>query len=296
MSLKFHKNKKTGQKKKIRKPKIFQPFTPVVSEFDNSEVIWLKAPVADSSGYFIPTLNQTGFMTTQLDEVSQEFTEYAGSVDGPVLEVGAAYGIATLTALAQGAKIICNDIDPRHLMIVKQQAVLQGLDTTRLEILRGDFKSDIELPPNCLEAVLMCRVLHLFDGPGIERSLYKAFQFLKPGGKIFVVADTPYLGITASFIPEYQKRIKHGAKWPGLISNAQKYFNDSHIPNFINLLDPETLTRSLEDQGFIIEKMNFIERWDFPENRRMDGRESIGVVAYKPTRRSRGGLSSGTHN
>lgn len=247
---------------------------------NKSETYHLQIPQADNSGYFIPTLNKTGYMTTHLDPFSQAFVEYASKDEkGFVLEVGAAYGIATLAALACGAKVICNDIEPRHLKLVKQHTALKN--RFRLKIVPGDFPYEVQLPSCSLDAILMCRVLHLFNGQKVEDSIQKAYQILKPGGKIFIVVDTPYLKILSSFIPEYERRLKTGVKWPGFIQNLREYVQEEDLPDMVNFLDEKTLKRILEDFGFTIEKISFIDRWDFPPNRRLDGRESLGVIARK---------------
>lgn len=46
-------------------------------------------------------------------------------------------------------------------------------------------------------------------------------------------------------------------------------------------MDPTILTRVLNNEGFKIEEMSFINRLDFPPDRRLDSRESIGVIARK---------------
>lgn len=242
----------------------------------------LTIPKSDSSGFFIPTLNNTGYMTTRLDPYSQAFVEYAAQTQGSVLEIGAAYGIATLAALSLGAKIYCNDLDSRHLQLVVQQAAEQKLDLSRLITVPGAFPKNIDFPANALDGILMCRVLHFFNGPKIERSIQKAYQWLKEGGKIFIVAETPYLKTISAFIPKYEQNVKKGLKWPGLIRNLHQYFNDTKVPKLINSMDITVMTRVLESTGFVIEKISYLDRQDFPENRRLDGRESIGVVAYKP--------------
>lgn len=246
------------------------------------EMTQLKISTPDSTEFFVPTLNSMGYMTTKLDPYSQEFVEYAAHTSGFVLEVGAAYGIATLAALSLGAKIYCNDLEPRHLMLVQQQASERKLDLSRLITLPGDFPDAIDFPPDSLDGILTCRVLHFFEGEKIERSIQKAYQWLKVGGKIFIVAETPFLKTLIDFMPEYEKNVQNQVKWPGLITNMHQYFNDEKIPKLINSMDKTVMRRVLESEGFIIEKMSYINRLDFPENRRLDGRESIGVVAYKP--------------
>ena len=46
----------------------------------------------------IPTLNNTGWMTETLDDYSLAFTEYAGTQQAECLDIGCAYGVATLPA------------------------------------------------------------------------------------------------------------------------------------------------------------------------------------------------------
>ena len=242
----------------------------------------LKPPEPESSGLFVPTLNQMGYMTTHLDPYSLAFVDYASKIQGPVLEIGAAYGVATLAALSKGARIICNDLSTEHLLCVQQAAVCQHLDVSKLYLMPGDIRDSISLPAHFLNAILICRVLHFFSGPQIESFLAKAYQCLKPGAKIFIIAETPYLGFLSSFISKYEKNVKLGLKWPGYIRNLKDYIADLHLPKMINSMDVFILKRVLLQQGFLIEKIDFIDRSDFPEARRLDGRESVGVIAYKP--------------
>src|SRR3990167_5934847 len=76
----------------------------------------------EKTGQFLKTHNPSGgFTTTPCDPVSQKFIEYASilaSQCGTVLEIGAAFGAASLQALAKGENIFCNDIDPNNLAVV----------------------------------------------------------------------------------------------------------------------------------------------------------------------------------
>jgi len=248
---------------------------------DNS-IQYFKIPsTEDSSGFFIPTLNNTGYVTTQLDIFSQAFVEYAAYANDYVLEVGAGYGFATLAALSGGAKIMCNDIEPKHLAFVEQQANAQGL--TGLTLKPGAFPYELNFPSNYFSAILICRVLHLFDGKTIEHSIQCLYNWLKPKGKIFIVVDTPYAKNFENFISEYEHRMNQGDKWPGLITDTKQYVKNltKHFPKLIHLLDISVLTRVLLECGFKIEKISNINRTDYPIDRRLDGRESIGAIAYK---------------
>ncbi len=82
----------------------------------------LKMPEAEENG-FIPTLNQMGYMTSTLDSFSKEFVDYASSNHSQKsLEIGAAYGVATLEALKRGAQMIANDLEEKHLQILRERS------------------------------------------------------------------------------------------------------------------------------------------------------------------------------
>ena len=79
-----------------------------------------------SSPELIPTLNRHGDMTLKLDSVSQAFVDFAcqcdGVPEGPVLEIGAAYGLAALPAITNGCtRYIANDMCEDHLQILNDR-------------------------------------------------------------------------------------------------------------------------------------------------------------------------------
>lgn len=138
----------------------------------------------DTSGFFIPTMNQIGYMTTHLDPYSQMFVDYAAICKGKVLEIGAAYGVASLAALAKGANVISNDIDARYLELAQKQATSEQL--ARLELNLAAFPHETHFPENSLDTILICRVLHFFDGDTIMYGLKLMHQWLAPGGKLLI--------------------------------------------------------------------------------------------------------------
>src|SRR3989338_9876850 len=166
---------------------------------------------------FVRTLNNMGYMTSGLDPYSQAFVDFAPGAPGPCLDVGAAYGVASLNALSNGAKVIANDIDERHLEILRARALERLRE--RLTLMPGSFPDGITFAPETLGAVLVCRVMHFFDGPTIERAAVKIMSWLAPGGKVFVVGETPFIGTAKAFFPTYEARVKAGDLWPGIVEN-----------------------------------------------------------------------------
>jgi SAM-dependent methyltransferase len=242
----------------------------------------LKMPDADSNG-FVKTLNNMGFMTVALDEFSKEFVQFAVESKDPVLDIGCAYGNAVLPALQGGARVFANDVDPRHLEIVAARASEVGVEE-QLVTLPGGFPDGLDIQASTLSAVLACRVFHFFDGPTIERAVKKIASWLKPGGKFFLVSETPYVGGVKPFIPIYEERIQQGDKWPGYIDDFMKVdpVRGKDLPKTMHLLDENVLRRTFEAAGFVVERAHKFARPGFPDGLRLDGRESVGIVGRKP--------------
>jgi len=232
----------------------------------------------------VPTLNDKGFMFEVLDEYADEFIELGGQATGQLLDIGCAYGIATLAALKAGASITACDMDEDHLRILESRTPAELRDQLTLQ--QGSLP-DIDLPDNFYAAILCSRVLHFLTGDDIERSVHNMYRWLKPGGKLFLVADTPF-GIWRNFIPTWEQNVAAGERWPGFMVKPVNYLpfepsSDDVGPPIMNLLDPDLLRRTCEDAGFVVEQATFIDRSDFGDNGSMDGRENCGLTAVKPT-------------
>lgn len=231
----------------------------------------------------VPTMNGKGFMFEVLDDYAQEFIEHAGTSGEPAIDVGCAYGIATIGALKRGAKVTACDMDQRHLEVLKSRTPKEL--HAQLTTMTGQLP-DIDLPKQQFRSLLCSRVLHFLHGEDVEASVANFFSWLKPGGKMFLVADTPY-GIWRNFIPIWEENERNGERWPGTMDNPVQYlpFEGSRggvAPPMMNLLCPEQLQRTAEAAGFVVERCGFIDRSDFQGWGRMDGRENCGLVATKP--------------
>ena len=69
----------------------------------------------------VPTMNGRGFMLQSLDPYSQSFADFAAGCSEPVLDIGCAYGIATLAALARGASVCACDMESSHLDVLSDR-------------------------------------------------------------------------------------------------------------------------------------------------------------------------------
>jgi SAM-dependent methyltransferase len=231
-----------------------------------------------------PTLNGTGFMFKNLDEYGEDFIQFAGQTDDRVLDLGCAYGVVTIAALEAGGTVTACDLDQRHLDIL--------LDTTpeelrpNLERVQGRLPN-IDFEPETFSAIICSRVLHFLDGSAIDASVRNMNAWLKPGGRLYLIADTPY-GIWRKLIPIFEEKKRTGERWPGLMIGLENYLPYARSkpamdgPPFMNLLDPEILERICVEAGFNVQRSSYIDRADFGELGRMDGRENAGILAYKP--------------
>lgn len=257
----------------------------------------VPSPEADEqTGKFIKTHNPTGgFTTTPCDPVSQQFIENVAEIaskNGSVLEIGAAFGAASLQASAKGVRVFCNDISTRNLAVVHRrynsniaEDSLTG-DDEKLILVPGALPEELRnLPKNYFDAILVCRVLHFFSGEKIETSLIQLSQNLKKGGKLFIVCETPYLKNWQQFLPEFNKRVEAGVKWPGEITNPAEYESSGRsalLPKFVHWITKEVLAKSLSRIGLEVENLSYINRrGQFPDDLLLDGRESVGAVATK---------------
>ena len=227
----------------------------------------------------VPTMNNTGWMTESLDDVSQAFARYASEIGDEVLDVGCAYGIATLAALDNGARVFACDIEPKHLEILEQRVpeALRERLRTRPGALPG-----VDFEPACFGAVLAARVLHFLDGDDVEATIRKAYDWLTPGGRLFVVVDTPYTGPWRIYADEYERRKAAGQDWPGKVDDYAQFVPEgqdpAEHPSFINPMDPDILERVCHAAGFDVLEARFLSggtKWS-------TGREHAGVIARKP--------------
>lgn len=230
-------------------------------------------------GTHIPTLNSMGYMTKILDPYCEEFISYCRNVKNPIADLGVAFGHTTKEILKQGATVYANDIENKHLNYLITQ--LTEEEKSRLKLFPGKIPDVFNFEENFFSGVLAARCFHFLKGEEIEDITLRIYKSLIKGGKLCVVAETPYTKHTTSFIPLYEERKIQGSSWPGFIDDFKKFTTRKNTTDWINLLDPDVLERTLKLCGFKIEKVGFIERPYFPEEVRLDGKESVGIIGIK---------------
>ena len=228
------------------------------------------------------TQNKKGF-TYQLSKYGRAFVLHAATCTRPVADIGAAFGVATIPALAAGAKVIAVDVEESHLAELRNETPQVFLDnlTTR----QGRFPY-IDFEPGSLDACYISQVLPFLSGEEITQGIEKLHEWLSEDGKIFIVSFTPYIAHVASYIPIYEQKRDRGIQWAGYIDNLKSYSKNNAIadqlPDRINHVDINDMERVLEGL-FHIEKIEYFgdEENALPEGIKYDGRERIGIIARK---------------
>jgi SAM-dependent methyltransferase len=216
-----------------------------------------------------------------LSKYTRAFISHARKHGGVVLDIGAGYGTASLPALSAHTRVIANDISHAQLESIRQAAPLRF--ERRLTLLEGEFP-DFDLEANSLDAILASHVLHFLEPDAFRTGTKKLHDWLKPGGKLFVLCFTPYHRFMAKMIPDYERALASSEAWPGLTRDSDRYaLVPGLLPKTVNLMDPTILAREFILAGLRIERVEFTPcPPDLnPEYFPLDGREWTGLIAYK---------------
>ena len=231
---------------------------------------------------FVRTINNMGYQANELDPVSHAFVDYAaaqGKNGKWSLDIGCAYGAASLPALERGAKLYCNDLSEKHF-----DSFPDFVKKFETRFIAGDFRQ-ADIPHDYFYAALCSRVLHFLTPKEVLPALRNIKDFLVTQGKLFLVVETPFLGNWKTYLPEYNLRKKSKHLWPGFIEYVAEIESSGHkenLPSYMHFFDIDTLVRVLCEVGFTIEEITYVDRkGQFPDDLLLDGRESIGVIASK---------------
>jgi SAM-dependent methyltransferase len=129
----------------------------------------------------VHTRNHMGWSSETPHEYSQAFLDYAASpacAGLPVLDIGAAYGVATLPALAAGATVYANDLDPEHFRAISDATPPEHAH--RLRLVPGRFPDDLSFAADSLGAVHASNVLHFLPGEDLRHGLTFLYRWLVP--------------------------------------------------------------------------------------------------------------------
>jgi SAM-dependent methyltransferase len=230
----------------------------------------------------IRTLNNRGFTTSEPDPLSREFIGFAARCSAEVLDLGCAFGVATIPALEAGARVCACDMELLHLTALESR--VRPAIRSNLSLKCGKLP-EVEFEEQRFDAILSSRVFHFLEGPAVDTELAKMFRWLRPGGKLFLVADTPYAGVLRQCVPEYLYRKERGERWPGFIADYAPYMPRGSRrvnPPFINLMDPDILSDCCRRAGFQVEQADFMPRIAKLDDADPQGRDHVRLIALRP--------------
>lgn len=217
-----------------------------------------------------------GWASTRFSPLTESFLAFAAEANGPVVDIGGAPGVASAAALESGAEVIANDLDAALFTALTPHP--------RLRIVAGGFPHDVHFDPGTIGAVHASNVFHFLTGNQLDAGLRAINNWLCPGGKLFVQTSTPYQAPFAAFIPEYERRLASGVRWPGWLAKAAQFSTHRQLgqmPRSIHLLDDVMLSRATTAAGLSVERAWLFRRPDFPRTLHLDGRESAALIAVK---------------
>jgi len=142
-------------------------------------------------GVYLKTLYNVGFRLTKISPLISAFIQFSINQKEWVLDVGCGFGIATIPIIIDGGKVIANDLNEQNLDSLKRKIPTESHG--RLQFSNAVFPDGIVLADNSLTAILISRFFRFFTNPKLERTLMLCFQWLKPGGKIFIGCNKPEL-------------------------------------------------------------------------------------------------------
>ena len=217
------------------------------------------------------------------NQMSVQFIEHAKVCKRPILDIGAAFGVASIPALMNGARVVANDLELGHLQVLLE-AVPAELREGVMPVV-GRFPSQLGFIDAGLDAIHTSNVLHFLRGIEFDLGAALMYRWLGRGGKVFIQTGSPYVGHLQRFIPLFEERKAAGLLWPGEFNDVPSKASEefaAYLPPFLNLVDPEILTRSFSDAGFKVEFVGFYRRHGLSPELCYDGREQVGLIASKP--------------
>lgn len=231
---------------------------------------------------FVSTLNQMGYMARKLDEVQQAFINFCIEREGGLyLDIGAAFGIATLAALQAGKKIISCDLEQKHLDAIRQATPRHLLKNLVLQA--GHFPQNLRFNPHMFDGILCAMVLHFTLPEDMHETLTHLREILIPKGRVFVTVSSPYQGVLKDFIPLYEERFQRGENFPGYIANIGDYVphRSDTLPSKNIVFCLKALRNLFEREGFHVLDCFSFTRENLPSDLSYDGREYTGLIATK---------------
>jgi ubiquinone/menaquinone biosynthesis C-methylase UbiE len=248
----------------------------------------LKIP--EEARFRIPTMNRFGYMFTKFDPIVDRWLESVKKNPRQGLfEVGGAYGNVARAALEKGIeKYYLNDCEENHLNLFAQKLKEDKKDHlfSSLELILGRCPDDIKLRDNCLDAILVNKVLHFFTPDNVDSFVRWMRNGLKLGGLVYILTISPFYKGHEEILIGYEERKRKGDRFPGWCPSCEKMdigkvYNPLVRPVSLLYMEMRTLKELLQGHDFqIVEEFDLaIINEKNPEWR--PGKDMAGIIAKR---------------
>ena len=225
-------------------------FGTLLSNLDISKIPNPALPPPAEDGR-IPVYNGDGYASPDPHPLSQEFVLFTSTTQYPVLDIGAAYGLTSINALKRGATVICNEKGKKQLEYICHIKSITSEEKKRLYLKHGSIL-EIDFPQESLGAIHMSRVMHFFKPNEVELLFRKAYNWLVPNGRLYIITMSQYhYGNPEGFSDYYNNEIKKGTEFPGMISDY-KFKDEKYV---LHAIDPVVMLRVANKYGFTCKKI-----------------------------------------
>jgi len=233
----------------------------------------------------IKTQNRMGVMFTDFGPAERQFIQLAKTAKKPLLDIGCAYGAATRAALlSDRARITACDIDKEHLDYLREAIPEEW--HSRLRTTTQRFPNQLSFPADSLSGILMANVINYLKPDEITEGFKKCFDWLAPGGTLWVCAYTPYFNTYQRFDALYDENVKQGKTFPCEFNphEVSEQAWNQHSPDYMQIFKQEALEHLLKKAGFEINESRyfayeFVHRW----LKNYSDKEFVMVAAKKPS-------------
>lgn len=219
---------------------------------------------------FADTDSMMGYIVVDDNYLIQSYKDYVLkllTIGRPtILDIGTGLGDNSIELVREGAILTANDLSLKQL--ARLRAKLAPKFWGNLFINNVPFPEKMEQPENYFDAILLSHVAHYLSGPQIRNGMKKIHRWLKPGGKLFFQALTPYSNPYhwRAFVAD--KNLKVGMEWPGWFTKfgkeakalhgpEHKYGPNRLMPNFGHPIHPKIIERELKNAGYEIDVINY---------------------------------------
>ena len=212
-----------------------EKFGTLLSNIDLSTIPNPELPPPAEDGR-IPVFNGDGYASPNPLPLSQEFVSFSSTIKSPVLDIGAAFGLTSINALKKGATVICNEKEKKQLEYICHIKSITDEEKKRLYLKHGSIL-EIDFPNNSLGAIHISRVMHFFKPNEVELFFQKAYNWLIPNGRLYIITMSQYhYANPEGFSEFYNNEIKKGVEFPGMINDYNLKMKNMYYMLLILLL------------------------------------------------------------